>query len=69
MKKRTEGFYVLLDVSAEPAPMAELDRTLALADEVIRHKTIRLPEAVAGQARSAAPPEPVAEAAPERNGA
>jgi small subunit ribosomal protein S6 len=43
--KRTEGFYVLLDVSSEPAPMAELDRSLRLADDVLRHKIVRLPEA------------------------
>ena len=43
--KKTEGFYVLLDVSSEPAPMAELDRSLRLADDVLRHKIVRLPEA------------------------
>jgi len=43
--KKTEGFYVLLDVSSEPEPMAELDRTLRLADDVLRHKIVRLPEA------------------------
>jgi small subunit ribosomal protein S6 len=26
LAKRTEGYYVLLDVTAEPAPMQELDR-------------------------------------------
>ena len=45
LAKRTEGFYVLLDVSSEPEPMAELDRTLRLADDVLRHKIVRLPEA------------------------
>lgn len=53
---RTEGYYVLLEVTAEPAAMAELDRMLSLADEVIRHKVIRLPESVAGRARPAAAP-------------
>ena len=67
---RWEGYYVLVQVSAEPAAMAELDRMLSLADEVVRHKVIRLPDAVAGRSRAAAPvvtpppePAPVAEAA------
>src|SRR5438046_68573 len=50
--KKTEGFYVLLDVRSDPAPMAELDRTLGLADDVLRHKIIRIPEhAVGGTTR------------------
>ncbi|MGH9059428.1 MAG: 30S ribosomal protein S6 [Acidimicrobiales bacterium] len=47
---RTEGYYVLIETTAEPAVMTELDRTLRLADEVVRHKVIRLPEKVAGRA-------------------
>jgi small subunit ribosomal protein S6 len=49
VRKRQEGYYVLMDVSAEPAPMSDLDRTLRLADDVLRHKIIRLPENVAGR--------------------
>ena len=33
---------MLLEATAEPAVMAELDRTLHLADGVLRHKVIRL---------------------------
>src|ERR1700736_6226693 len=40
----TEGYYVLVESTAEPAVLAEVDRMLGLADEVIRHKVIRLPE-------------------------
>ena len=47
LKHRWEGYYALLDVTAEPQVMAELDRMLHLADEVVRHKIIRLPDAVA----------------------
>ena len=43
--KKLEGFYVLLDVSSEPAPMEELDRNLRLADDVLRHKIVRIPDA------------------------
>jgi small subunit ribosomal protein S6 len=54
--KKTEGFYVLLDVSSEPGPMEELDRTLRLADDVIRHKIVRIPDhAVGGNTRKVSP--------------
>ena len=55
-----EGYYVLVEASAEPAAMAELDRSLHLADEVLRHKVIRLPDRVAGRSRKASAPAPVA---------
>ena len=62
---RWEGYYVLLEVSAEPPTMAALDRALTLADEVVRHKVIRLPDVVAGRARTTtAVPEAVAPEAP-----
>lgn len=62
---RQEGYYVLLEMSAEPAAVSELDRVLSLTDEVVRHKIIRLPESVAGRNRPAPPTEeaPVAEPA------
>ena len=41
---RNEGYYVLIETTAEPAVLEEVHRTLGLADEVIRHKVIRLPE-------------------------
>ena len=41
---RSEGYYVLIETRAEPAALAEVDRMLGLADDVIRHKVIRLPE-------------------------
>ena len=82
IRHQREGYYVLIDASAEPAVMAELDRALTLADEVLRHKVIRLPDRVAGRpARPASRPgaEPggpapfatdeVAESNPRPNGA
>jgi small subunit ribosomal protein S6 len=72
LKHRWEGYYVLLEASAEPAVMAELDRMLSLADEVLRHKVIRLPDAVAARARPGAAPaveEVAAVAGPTDNGA
>lgn len=67
LNHRTEGYYVLMETTAEPADTAELDRMLSLADEVIRHKIIRLPENVAG--RRTAPPAPSAGEAPAEAGA
>lgn len=71
LKHRWEGNYVLVEATAEPAAMAELDRMLQLADEVVRHKIIRLPEKVAGRARRpvAVPDAAAAESAPGENGA
>ena len=53
-----EGWYVLFEVTGEPAALAELDRMLSLADEVMRHKVIRLPDSA-----TAAPTRPVPAAA------
>ncbi|HWE54628.1 MAG TPA: 30S ribosomal protein S6 [Acidimicrobiales bacterium] len=44
VRHRSEGYYVLIDAMAEPPAVAAVDRMLGLADEVIRHKVIRLPE-------------------------
>ncbi|PZS23247.1 MAG: 30S ribosomal protein S6 [Acidimicrobiales bacterium] len=41
---RWEGEYVLLEATAQPETMADLHRMLSLADEVLRHKVLRLPE-------------------------
>jgi small subunit ribosomal protein S6 len=38
-----EGYYVIARFNADPAIQAELERTLNLADEVIRHKVLALP--------------------------
>jgi len=56
LKHRWEGYYVVLRAEAEPSVMVELDRFLHLADEVLRHKVVRLPDKVAAAAPSAAAP-------------
>ena len=69
---RLEGYYVLVEASSEPVAMAELDRTLSLADEVVRHKVIRIPEGVAGRGPRPAPDadsEPVTPPATDPTGA
>jgi small subunit ribosomal protein S6 len=65
LKHKWEGYYVVLRAEAEPSVMAELDRSLHLADEVLRHKVIRLPDSVAAAATTAATPT----AGTEANGA
>ena len=42
---RWEGYYVLLEATAEVGVMEEFHRMLSLADEVVRHKVVRIPEA------------------------
>ena len=42
IEDQTEGFYVVVQFSAEPSTQVELERVLSLADEVIRFKvTVR----------------------------
>jgi small subunit ribosomal protein S6 len=38
--KQTEGYYLVVTFKAEPGAIAELDRALSLADEVLRHKVV-----------------------------
>jgi small subunit ribosomal protein S6 len=38
--RNTEGYYVVVAFEAEPTSVAELERVLKLADEVIRHKVV-----------------------------
>ena len=71
---KREGYYVVLEAAAEPAVMTELDRTLHLADGVIRHKVIRIAERKPRPASTAPPEMPVggqsslaAETAPPAN--
>jgi len=54
LKHRWEGYYVVLQAKAEPAAMDELHRQLSLADEVLRHKILRIPEHVYGKLAGAA---------------
>ena len=49
LNHRWEGYYVVFHTRAEPAATDELSRVLALADEVIRHMVLRIPESVYGK--------------------
>jgi small subunit ribosomal protein S6 len=47
VKHKREGYYVIVSLSTEVAGLSALDRMLSLADEVLRHKLIRIPDKVA----------------------
>jgi small subunit ribosomal protein S6 len=41
---KTEGSYVVYELLAEPAACDPVERSLRLADEIVRHKLLRLPD-------------------------
>ena len=45
--KKDAGYYLVVECVAEGGALDELERQLRLADDVVRHKLIRLPEAEA----------------------
>jgi small subunit ribosomal protein S6 len=53
LKHRHEGYYTLVEMTAEPEAIADIDRMLTLSDEIVRHKIIRIPDSVAGRERPA----------------
>ena len=53
---RWEGYYVVIQARSEPPAMDELHRVLSLADDVIRHKVLRVPEAAYGPPKGAGTP-------------
>ena len=44
IQKKSEGIYAIIDLTAEPATVKELDRQLNLSETILRTKVIR-PEA------------------------
>ena len=44
VRHKREGYYVRIEMTGETVTVDELHRMLSLADEVVRHKVIRLPE-------------------------
>jgi small subunit ribosomal protein S6 len=41
VKKKSEGIYAIIDLTAEPAVVKELDRQLTLNESILRTKVIR----------------------------
>jgi small subunit ribosomal protein S6 len=57
INKKEAGYYLVVECIADGGALDELERQLRLADDIVRHKLIRLPEAEAtrrGMAVSAA---------------
>ncbi len=44
IKHKWEGTYVVFDIATPASDLHELDRQLRIADIVVRHKVIRLPD-------------------------
>jgi small subunit ribosomal protein S6 len=55
LRHKREGYYVVAEFTAEPKAAADLDRFLVLADEVLRHKIMRIPDEAIGQTRPRTP--------------
>src|SRR5205085_11275787 len=41
---KTEGYYLVMQILAEGGALDDLERQLRLADDIVRHKLIRLPD-------------------------
>lgn len=65
---RKEGYYIVVEMTCNPSELVALDRMLTLADEVVRHKIIRVPDGVAGRRRAEAPRKRTAPAGQGRKG-
>ena len=44
INKKDSGYYLVVECVAEGGALDELERQLRLADDIVRHKLIRLPE-------------------------
>jgi small subunit ribosomal protein S6 len=47
--KKPAGYYLVVEAVAPAGALDELERTLRLADDIVRHKLIRLPDAEAAR--------------------
>jgi small subunit ribosomal protein S6 len=56
IKKQREGQYVLMQLDMSPAGVAELERSLGLAEQVIRHLVVRLEDVKDVEATEVAEP-------------
>lgn len=53
IKKRSEGVYAVVDLTASPEATKELDRQLGLSEAVLRTKVIRAEELIESKKRAA----------------
>lgn len=55
IEKREEGYYAVIELVAAGGALDELERTLRIADDVVRHKLLRLPDHEAARRGIAVP--------------
>jgi small subunit ribosomal protein S6 len=55
IEKREEGYYAVFELVAAGGALDELERTLRIADDVVRHKLLRLPDHEAARRGIAVP--------------
>lgn len=55
IEKREEGYYAVIELVATGGALDELERTLRIADDVVRHKLLRLPDHEAARRGIAVP--------------
>jgi small subunit ribosomal protein S6 len=68
IRKHARGTYVLVQYTARPEVVKELERTLKLADEILRFISVRVPEQ-RKSTRRVRRPRPAAAAEPTQNAA
>lgn len=63
---KTHGHYIVMELTAQPGALDPVEKALQIADTVVRHKVIRLPEAEAERRVDARanPPQPEDKAVP-----
>jgi small subunit ribosomal protein S6 len=49
INKKQYGYYVVFNLTAPAGALDELERSFRIADEVVRHKLVRLPDAEASR--------------------
>jgi len=47
INKKQDGYYVVYNLTADGGALNEFERSLRIADDVVRHKLFRLPDAEA----------------------
>jgi small subunit ribosomal protein S6 len=44
LKKKEDGYYIVFNLLAEGGALDDVERTFRIADDVVRHKLLRLPD-------------------------
>jgi len=47
INKKEDGYYIVFNLTAPGGALDELERSMRIADDVLRHKLLRLPDAEA----------------------